>query len=83
MKIVDLISVEQKSVVLGSSNVATFFLDTAEEFGVEEGDIILARGVNELYFGIAHLEKLIMNGEERLIWTIRDVKMNWHFCNLK
>ena len=80
MKIVNLISVEQKTVVMGSSNIGTFFLDTAEKYGVEEGDVIIARGVNELYFGIAHLETF---RDGNSIWTLRDVKMSFHFCTLK
>jgi|LakMenEpi03Aug12_release.lakeMendotaPanAssembly.Ray.scaffolds.fasta_scaffold2591158_1 hypothetical protein len=79
MKIVDLISEEQKTIVLGFGNVATFFLDTAEKFGVEEGDIVLARGVNELIFGIAHLHTY---SEEKYIWTLQNVKFNFHFCNV-
>jgi hypothetical protein len=79
MKIVNLISVEQKTVVMGSSNIGTFFLDTAEEYGVEEGDVIIARGVNELYFGIAHLETYSIGS----VWTLRDVSMSFYFCNVK
>lgn len=82
MKIVDLISEEQKTVVLGSGNSATFFggNKTAEKFGIEEGDVVLARGVGELFFGIAHLKKL---PTDDLIWTLQNVKMNFHFCNVK
>ena len=82
MKIVDLISEKQTTVVLGSGNVATFFggAKTVEKFGIKEGDVVLARGRSELFFGVAHLHELPDGG---LIWELQNVKMNFHFCNVK
>ena len=80
MKIVNLISVEQPTVVSSmTGNIMSFFLDTVEKFNIEDGDVVIARGHNELFMGIARYRNY---AGDYWNWNLVDVTTSYYYCNL-
>lgn len=82
MKIVNLIAVEKPVLVmLLTGSEMMFFGDTVEEFDIQAGDVVIARGKNELYMGIAR-EYKSPAGPEYNTLELADVKVSYYFCNI-
>jgi hypothetical protein len=82
MKIVNLIEVETPVLVMFlSGSEMGFFGDTIEEFDIQDGDVVIARGKNELYMGIAR-EYKSPAGPEYDTLLLTDVKISYYFCNI-
>ena len=82
MKIVNLIS-EKKQVLipLFSGSEMKFFGDTVEEFNIEEGDVVIARGHSELYMGIVR-KYISPAGPEYNNLELADIQISYYFCNI-